>query len=179
LKFPIRPKEFPKGLMIPKTKIMSTGIPFQTKCFICDKIYTPRFGDIKLGISLTCGCSTYRVSRGQREVSEFINSLGLVTQLELKVGKYFFDIFIPKLNLLIEYNGSRWHKNKERDLKKYRSICETYEYFIILEHEWDKNREATKNIIMNMVNQVSKSSYEIEPVFTFGSGSGLTPSAPP
>ncbi len=37
---------------------------------------------------------------------------------EWEKSKYEFDIYIPKLNLGIEYDGQRWHQNSSKDAKK-------------------------------------------------------------
>lgn len=52
-------------------------------------------------------------SREENEVAEFISSLGLEVKRSVPVldGKH-IDIFIPNLNIGIEYNGLYWHSEK-------------------------------------------------------------------
>lgn len=40
------------------------------------------------------------------------------------LGKSEVDVFVPTLNLAIEYDGERWHKNVDKDIKKDRLLKE-------------------------------------------------------
>ena len=46
------------------------------------------------------------------------------------LGKYELDIYIPSLNVGIEYDGARWHKDFKNDLKK-DSLCEKLGIYLI------------------------------------------------
>lgn len=78
---------------------------------------------------------------------------------EYKIKNFSYDLYIPDLNLLIEYNGTRWHYDprfydahyydefKERyvfekwEADKYKEHIATakgYEYLIIWQYDWMK-----------------------------------------
>jgi hypothetical protein len=155
LKCPIDPKDFIPGGMIPLEIIQRAGKSFKAICPVCQKIYYPRLSDIKRGISLTCGCSSYRISNPVVKISEYTRSLGFEVQNEYKVNKLSYDIFIPKKNLLIEFQGSRWHAmrgSKERDLrKKQNAIQNGYQFMEILEKDWKTKRIEVENNVKNML----------------------------
>ena len=60
----------------------------------------------------------------QRLVNNWIKEIGIGTQLEYEVGKYFIDIYVPDLLLGIELDGP-WHLRK-RDKKRDEYILEAH-----------------------------------------------------
>ena len=74
----------------------------------------------------------YRTSKGEATLSEILSELQITHTRQLllkyeeanKKRRFFYDIFIPKLNLIIEFNGDYWHANpdlyKASDLIHYR-----------------------------------------------------------
>jgi hypothetical protein len=155
LRYPINPKDFIQGGMIPLEIIQRAGKSFKAICPVCQKIYYPRLSDIKRGISLTCGCSTYRISMPVIQINEYIRSLGFEVINEYKINKSYYDIFVPKKNLLIEFQGARWHsseKSKERDLKKKQNALDNgYEFMEVLENDWKTNKLEIKNKLMEYI----------------------------
>jgi hypothetical protein len=153
LKCPIKPKDFILGKITPLETIKNVNNPFKAICPACKSIYYPRLSDIKRGLSLTCGCSTHRISMPCTEITEYIKSLGCETINEFKVNKLAYDIFVPQKNLLIEFQGSKWHsfeKVKERDLKKKQNAIQMgYQFMEILEKDWKTNKVEIENIIKN------------------------------
>lgn len=150
LEFPIQIDQFPIGWMTPIEVIKSTGIPFRARCFICKEEYSPLFGDIKRGTALTCGCSTFRVSAAQQDISDFIISVGLDSETEYKVNGMKYDIYVPQKRLLIEYNGLKWHSDIRKDIRKYRNAIDAdYEFIMIFEDEWIRRQDIIKTIIKN------------------------------
>jgi hypothetical protein len=151
LKYPINPKNFIPGGVIYLETIKNARDPFKAICQACKKIYYPRLDHIKLGRSLTCGCCSHRISMPVIQINEYIRSLGFEVQNEYKVNKLAYDIFVPKKNLLIEFQGSKWHsseKSKERDLKKKQNaISNGYEFMEILEYDWKTNKVEIENSI--------------------------------
>jgi hypothetical protein len=141
LKCPVDPKDFPLGGIIPLEIINRSHIPFKAICPACKSEYHPRLDGIKQGKSLTCGCSTYRISMPVIQITKYIRSLGFEVQNEFKVNKLAYDIFVPAKNLLIEFQGSKWHsfeKSKERDLKKKQNAIQMgYQFMEILEKNWN------------------------------------------
>jgi predicted SprT family Zn-dependent metalloprotease len=149
LKCPTDTKKFPLGGMIPLEIIQKTGKSFKAICPAYKKEYRPRLDGIKQGKSLTCGCTSYRISMPVIQITEYIQSIGFEVQNEFKVNKLAYDIFIPKKNLLIEFQGTRWHsseKSKERDLrKKQNAINNGYQFIEILENDWNTKKDKIKN----------------------------------
>ena len=71
------------------------------------------------------------------------------------------DIFIPSLNLGIEYDGARWHRDVERDNKK-NTICETHNINLIRIRELGCPNIDGQNIVIN-----SNSEAELEKAIVF------------
>lgn len=157
LRCPIKPEDFPSGGPIPLEIIRTTVMSFKCQCSLCGKIYYPRLNDIKLNNGgLTCGCSSYRISSGQKDISLFIESLGFETELEYRINRLSYDIYVPSANLLIEYDGKRWHSmrgSKERDERKEQNAVKCgYKFFRISEDEWMKSRKRVENQLKFIIN---------------------------
>ena len=102
-------------------------------------------------------------SSGEKEVRNFIESFGYKTIKTRQVIKpYEIDIFIPELNLGIEYNGDYWHS--EKVLSKKHNNYKTYhedktklaesrgiKLIHIWESEWNNTKEAVKEKIKNLL----------------------------
>ena len=156
LKCPINAEDFPIGGITPLEQIKNTRKPFKANCPSCGNEYFPRWEGVRVGISLTCGCTSNRISSGQNAISVFINSLGHETKLEHPVNGLKYDIFIPTVDLLIEYNGLKWHSlkySKQRDLFKYKNaVMSGYQFMSIFEDEWIHGQNKVKNIIKTALN---------------------------
>lgn len=150
LKYPISPTEIPVGgiLLLEKAEYKKQ---VKCTCAACHKTYYPWFNDIKQGKSLTCGCSTSRISKGHVSVKSYVESLGFVVINEHKLFGFRYDMFVPDKNLLIEFNGEKWHsieKVMERDSRKY-SLARNngYGLLIITDVEWEKHAALAKENI--------------------------------
>jgi G:T-mismatch repair DNA endonuclease (very short patch repair protein) len=53
-------------------------------------------------------------SKKEKEIIKEIKKLGYEVKHSLKIDTKICDIFLPKLNLVIEYNGDYWHCNPEK-----------------------------------------------------------------
>lgn len=159
---PISPKDFVPGGMEPLETIKTTGSPFRAICAACKSEYQPRLDSIKQGTSLTCGCSTGRVSFAVKEIINFISSIGFEAVPEHQVGKLKYDVFVPKTNLLIEYNGLRWHsfeKAKNYDMTKYENaVSNGFDFIMIFEDEWMFKNDKMKPFIVNRLGATSAQS---------------------
>ena len=60
-----------------------------------------------------------------------------------KINNLVFDIFIKPLNLLIEVDGKKWHKDSERDIKKQASILENYQLIRIRDNSLEDIHSPT------------------------------------
>lgn len=152
---PINPENFILNGVTPLEIIESTRKPFRALCPACGQEYYPCLDSIKLGVSLTCGCSNSRISSGHQEISDFLKTLNIHHSIEYKLMGKIFDIFIPSKNLLIEFNGLKWHSfqdSRERDNNKYYiAIKNGYSYMCIYEDEWRKKKSVFKHMIANRI----------------------------
>ena len=149
LKFPIQPSDIPTRFIQACEPIRIATERFPAKCFLCSKTYYPTWFNIRIGVSWTCGCITNRVSKGQKELFDFLQSLKETPVLEYKLGKYLYDIWIPSRKLLIEFNGLKWHTGlKERDREKWQfAMASGCDWFSLFEDEWTFNRAETEVLL--------------------------------
>lgn len=154
LKCPFPPESFPIGLLKPLETVRGHDIPFRAECGLCSLEYRPRFGNIRKGSSLTCGCRSNHVSEAQVQIRDFIRSLGHEAVLEHKAYGWQYDIWVPGPNLLIEYDGLRWHAVSEARRKavaKYKAaVSAGHSYLMMFEDEWSKDsRQKMEALIRN------------------------------
>lgn len=109
-------------------------------------------------------CGT-RISKGQRQVFEHVQSLGLEPVLEhcidLGTRKVYADIFVPEANLVVEYLGIHWHSSRlkeDRHLQKRQDALEAlgYKFLAIFEDEWAYRRKAVESLLAVRCGQVSE-----------------------
>ncbi len=152
LKTPITPEQLPDWCPIALETITKVSIPFRAKCRLCGGEYYPRWSSIRLGQSLTCGRSVSRVSYGQNEIFDFIRNK-IEAKLEHKIDGLLYDIFIPSRNLVIEFNGLKWHsrqQSKRRDIQKWKNAMACGINFIaIFEDEWKYRRSQVETLLVN------------------------------
>lgn len=63
----------------------------------------------------------YQTSEPEQMIFYYVNKYfpdAINSYKNIDLGRQEIDIFIPSISLGIEYDGSRWHKNAERDKKK-------------------------------------------------------------
>lgn len=92
----------------------------------------------------------YRTSKGEAILSEILSELQITHTRQLllkyeeagKKRRFFYDIFIPKLNLIIEFNGDYWHANP--DLYKASDLIHYRVGNITAEDIWNKDLEKKK-----------------------------------
>lgn len=104
----------------------------------------PFFGNEKLYTSL-----------GEKEVKEFIESLGILSTKRRK-NNIELDIFIEQKSIAFEYNGIYWHSEKHKprnlhiDKLKY---CQSQgiKLFQILDVEWTKRQTQVKSRIKSLL----------------------------
>lgn len=115
------------------------------------------------------------VSKNEYIIYDILKSLlkneDIIQQFILENKSY--DFYIPKLNLIIEYNGDYWHCNPEKFDENYFNkrkrmfakevwdydehklqLCKKYGY--ILEIVWESNFLQDKNIINNIIKKYEK-----------------------
>ncbi len=163
LKCPI--KQIPGNGIINLETIQTTRQNFRAQCPVCKDEYFPRWEGIRQGVSLTCGCASYRVSKGQQEVYEFLKS-HVDCSLEYTVGKLKYDICVASHKILIDFNGVYWHSvygSKDRDLRKYQNAIDNgYKFISIYEDEWNFKKTAVKQMLLSKIAPSVDSLYEVK-----------------
>lgn len=156
LRTPIHASEIPPGWIVINSSILKVHDKLDAICGACKSRYHPLWKDIRSGKSLTCGCVSYRMSRQHRDINDFLVSFGTKFENEKLIGHLKYDIFVSEHNIVLEFQGLRWHsfkKSKLRDLEKYRNALSLgYEYLCIFEDEWESKRDVIKDIIVNKLN---------------------------
>ncbi len=109
-------------------------------------------------------CYPKTVSKGEKQIAEFIKSLGI--DIQENVHHYDInrelDIFIPSHNLGIEFNGVYWHsdihKSKNYHLEKSKKFSEKN---IRVIHIWSDEWESKREIVENRLRSILKAQSEI------------------
>ncbi len=136
---------------------------YKWECLKCGNIFEDNIDNGKIPRCFRCDPINYRNSNKEKEVAEFINSLGFEI-IENYRDKFELDIFIPSLNFGIEFDGLYWHSDKFRN--KFYHIEKTL-YFKekgidiihIFEDEWDNKQEIVKSIIKSRLNKFDRIIY--------------------
>lgn len=99
-------------------------------------------------------CFTRSASKGQHEINDFIRSLGVSTRLNDRKkckGKFELDIWVPSLDICIEYDGLYWHSEKgradikDRSLKKFEFLKTLgIKQLNVFEDDWHNKQEIIK-----------------------------------
>lgn len=109
-------------------------------------------------------CYKAHYSKKEKEVLEYVKSIyhdDIIENDRIQLEGKELDIYLPKLNLGVEFNGDFWHSSeeaKQRDTEK-KAICESKGIclFVITEKEWDNNqekiKETLKNLLISLTNQ--------------------------
>ena len=105
-------------------------------------------------------CLKIRYSKKEKDVLKYVKSIynGAIQENAkglFKHGNMELDIYLPSLNLAIEFDGDYWHSTdeaKERDERK-NQLCEEkgIRLLRIKESDWDNNQEIVKNQIKEFV----------------------------
>lgn len=116
-------------------------------------------GHVDYGSIPRCGkCFPHTVSSGETEVGEFIESLGinLIRGERTTIPPLELDIYVPELNLAIEYNGIYWHNDQHKDKKyhvdKYLTCKGKGIHLIqIIEDEWIYKKDIVKSRLSSLL----------------------------
>ncbi|MFA5153901.1 MAG: hypothetical protein WC554_15225 [Clostridia bacterium] len=109
--------------------------------------------------------NSYSSSNGEKEIVDYIKLFYIKDILTnyRKLGKE-IDIFLPKLNLGIEFNGMYWHseeyKNKTHHLNKWK-LCQknNIKLITVWEDDWRDKQEIIKSIIKNQLSLTENKIY--------------------
>lgn len=109
----------------------------------------------------SCGAS---ISKPEIKLKDFIRSFykgEIITNSKNIIPPMELDIFVPTLNLAIEFNGGYWHserfKDKNYHLYKY-NLCKSKGIRLISIWEWEylKDRDKIENFIKNLILEKKK-----------------------
>lgn len=100
------------------------------------------------------------------EISKFLNEIKIehITNYKLPDSKVEVDLFIPKYNLGIEFNGLYWHNElfKTPNYHLEKTIkCKNlgFDLVHIFEDEWIYKKEIVKSIVKNKLNLIDNKIY--------------------
>ncbi len=126
------------------------------KCKKCGNIFKDAYANIVRPRCLICDPISYGTSKGEQEVACFISQFFKTKERKIKDTGVSIDIFVPELNLAIEYNGVYTHselyglKNKYYHLHKTEE-CEkrNIQLIHILDKEWHEQNEIVKSMLLS------------------------------
>lgn len=104
-------------------------------------------------------CShVYKTSYPEQKCFHFIQEVfpDAISGYKIPNDRKEIDIFIPSLNLGIEYDGERWHKDVERDIKKSMIIAnQNISLIRIREHACPTINDSSKQFFVNPFDESS------------------------
>lgn len=142
-------------------------------CEDCNTYYNISYKNLyqRLHIQKSIPCTTCNplqkpFSNAEKEICDFIkdNFTGEIITNEKKIIKGELDIYIPELNLAIEYNGVYWHSELFKDdnyhLRK-TNLCyeQNIQLIHIFEDEWERKEDIVKSRILNLLSNTPNKIY--------------------
>ena len=114
--------------------------------------------------NFSCGKCTS--SKGEDELNDFVNSLKLdsIQGCKTLINPFEIDIYIPKLNIALEFNGDYWHsdeivagKSRFKTAEEYHSykklLCreKNIDLYFIWESDWIDNQSEVKSSLKRLL----------------------------
>jgi G:T-mismatch repair DNA endonuclease (very short patch repair protein) len=113
---------------------------------------------------------SYNRSKAEDEIIEILHGLNIKCQPNYIIESKIFDIYIPKYNLLVEYNGDYWHCNPNKYTYDYinkkknmtaKDIWEQDKNKLYLAEKngyaceiiWESDYKKNKNVILEIINR--------------------------
>ena len=116
-------------------------------------------------------CKT-NISKNEKEIFMFLSNLGIdVIHTRSVIAPLELDIYLPKYNIAIEYNGDYWHALHRVDHSIKRKKCEEKNIKLIQIREKDYNLYKD-DILENIINLIFNKSYT-ENFFIFSEKDGF------
>jgi very-short-patch-repair endonuclease len=154
-----------KGLIEPNFSVdeyIGTGKIYSWKCTKCGNIFEAVYDDGEIH-SRCFNCFPKKrivCSKKEKELVEFLKQYfpDLVENDRTLIKPKELDIVIPSKKIAIEFNGSYWHseqagKDKHYHLNKTLLVEQAgYRLIHIYEHDWIKNKEVVKRLLLNILN---------------------------
>ena len=105
-----------------------------------------------------CPKCANQLSRGEEEINEFIQKLGLETKSRVRdiIKPYEIDIVVPDKKIGFEFDGLMWHSEQytdKRSLLKKTNLASDIGYRLIhiFEDEWNNKRDIVKSRISSIL----------------------------
>jgi very-short-patch-repair endonuclease len=144
--------------IVPTIKLIQYNGTIDTfECLNCNTIFDARKNNIinsyiKFGSNCCPTCNTRGSSNLEKEVFDYVVSLGFNCLDQKQIGKYRADIYIEQLNSIIEVDGIFYHNefHKEKTAMQERRnflVTEGYKVFHCFEHEWRDKQDIIKSKI--------------------------------
>jgi len=111
-------------------------------------------------------------SKAEKEIADWLQSLGVEIIRRDRTLGIELDIFIPSAKTGIEFDGTYWHSskfvNKANAVKKLK-VCENHDIrlFTIQEHLWVRHQEKIKNKIKHAVlpvQEINKNEFTVQEI---------------
>ena len=135
------------------------------QCKSCGYIFKSNYANGKLPHCPNCCPRPFR--QLQNEVKDYICTLGIkeedvIFDSRNVISPYEIDIFIPSLNMGIEFNGTYWHSENCNPDKNYHlnktKLCEEKGIHLIhiFEYQWKNNLDKIKMRLKNLLDKKQK-----------------------
>ena len=146
------------------------------RCGKCGNVYTTRVSHLLKGINSSCSICTYKTSINEEKIINLLKENNIEFEQEKRFSdcKYKrslpFDFYIPKYNLIIEYDGeghylSSFYKNRVLDIesalkerqrndKIKNEYCENNGIELLRIPYWEKNN--LEKIILQKIKQIKQ-----------------------
>jgi hypothetical protein len=135
---------------------------------ITQEEYKNTYGDEIISKNLSkvlqkCGGSKTFVSKGELEIIEFLNEIGIDNIQQSKLmGGYEIDIFLPEYNIGIEFDGLYWHSELRGRGSRYHLDKTNYfstkgiRIIHIFDDEWNNKKNIVKSKLSHILHKSDK-----------------------
>lgn len=150
-----------------ESEFINVNTSYKWKCLKCNSEFIDHIDDGSLPICKICYPVTTGSSLGEKELVDYIkNTLGLEIIENTKdiISPKEIDIFIPSLNVGIEYNGLYWHSEKKVNKTYHQDkflLCKEkgIKLIQIFEDEWIYKQEIVKQRLAHILQKSKKICY--------------------
>lgn len=136
---------------------------------------------VQYGKTICTICNNFKngISEQEKELKSFLDSINIKYDSNTKIlnSNKELDVYIPSINVAIEYNGSFWHSIRFKSKHKYYHFDKSLECFKqgiclihIWEDEWIFRKEETKQKILDIINgepKIIKDVYNFDSPYRF------------
>ena len=144
------------------------GNKFEVECLKCGRVWSCTLMNNYHPQCKQCSTKYTKTSKGHSEIlsflSDYLPGIDILSNSRLLSPKFELDIYIPSLNLAIEFNGLYFHndqlKDKKYHLKKTRfCLSHGIQLIHIFEHEWLYKREIVESMLLSKTKKLKTSTY--------------------